>query len=343
MKLSVIFENKRLIIELKAAVRVKDIINEIAKKLNRTSSKLNLFNSQSNCFYDDQDIITNTEDLEILLIEVKPLTKILDKQGSDKKASFKFEEYLKTCTDAKEVLKKSKYQGYKTYGRLYHPQHAFNFEEMNQLIIDSNSQISQQGNTNNTIRDRISELMYKFEAFKGSIEEGENIERVSTSVGTGPAVVATTSSSSSNVVLVPNQSEKKMTREDTIKPSNIRDVFQQTLKESHKQAATAKIEPDPKKLEELLFMGFDESKSKKALVISKNSLEHATELLLGGSDFELYDQINVGASLNPYIPYNLSRFGEERPKEPVLQEISSKKIIETDSNKIAEEAFNIDA
>lgn len=54
------------------------------------------------------------------------------------------------------------------------------------------------------------------------------------------------------------------------------------------------IEADQKKLDDLVLMGFEEERCRKALVVGRNNMEHATELLLGGSNFELYDNVYPG-------------------------------------------------
>ena len=109
--------------------------------------------------------------------------------------------------------------------------------------------------------------------------------------------------------------------------------FDNTYYKPKEVEKVVKLEADSIKLENLINMGFEEERCKKALIISSNNLEHATELLLGGSDFELFDQFNTGSVpyYGGYQPYNYRGYNLPSnipdSKEDKITEIKQSKYI----------------
>jgi uncharacterized UBP type Zn finger protein len=65
------------------------------------------------------------------------------------------------------------------------------------------------------------------------------------------------------------------------------------------------LEANPTFLQNLVDMGFPEDRAKRALIISKNNLNHATEMILNGYDLDMPDQnmyggINITNSLGTF-------------------------------------------
>ncbi len=54
------------------------------------------------------------------------------------------------------------------------------------------------------------------------------------------------------------------------------------------------IEANPTYVQNLVDMGFPEDRAKRALIISKNNLNHATEMILNGYDMDMPDQNIIG-------------------------------------------------
>ncbi len=283
MKLTIIFENKTINLSLNSPVKVKELLSELSKELSLPkNNKVCLFNLKSNSCYDEQDFISNSEDLEVFLFTVTNFKK----SSSETKTTGKIEELIKKCTDAKDTIKVQK----SYYKDKYEPKSFVpkggenNFEYFKELILSHTG--------NGSIKSKLSELMFK-----------EQFSLSTASTSTTKPVESETVLTNEGVNVIKSKTyekEKKIPSNNNQEGGN---------KNPYMPEKVEHLEADPAKLENLLCMGFEEEKSKKALVISNNNLEHATELLLGGSDFELYDQV-ASNSTNVY-PMPVMDMGEE--------------------------------
>jgi len=288
MKLTIVYENKKLSLTLNSSIRVKELICELSKKLKiKSTDKVCLFNSPEMACYDEQDFISNKEDQEILLITLNNL-----KKNSVKKQPERQEELIKYCTNAKDTIKPNRQHQYKSYygsGSKYKaPLNEHDYDYFKEIVANSSDQ--------SAVRSKLDELMYKFETMK----EEQNISNAIKKDSSNRATV--------------NSKDVEVSSKASIRFSKAAEKFDKEREREKDKKTTSKytgsyykpvekvlkIEADPVKLENLVCMGFEEERCKKALVISNNNLEHATELLLGGSDFELFDQVNNTVSTNPY-------------------------------------------
>jgi len=316
MKLTIIYETKKLNITLNSPIRVKDLIYELTKKLIlQKNDKICLFNTILNSCYDDSDFISNSDDLEILLYTIKTYkSQVLIKTKK------RIEDLIKICTNAKDVIKINKpyrnYKGYATKNFMNRPADS-EFDYFKDLILSSTSQ-------NSSIRSKISELMYKFETLK-DLKEGivndQNTQNQTLEAAHKKEniISASNNASSNNTSNSTNPSTNPFekffgiglkTQTEINNIDNKADILENNpFKHASfykKPTEPEKIEANKEKLENLICMGFEEDRCKKALIISRNNIEHATELLLGGSDFELYDQVNsVNTMLNPLNTYDM--------------------------------------
>ena len=298
MKLTIIFETKKLALALNSPIRVKELLHELSKKLKiPKNNKLSLFNQSINSCYEEQDFISNSDDLEIFLFTCKNLKRNAVIKSVEKVGQI--EEMLKTCTNAKELLKMIKNK-YKAYGsKVFKPQGQIEneFDYLKDIILNS------AGSQNSSIRSKLSELMCKFESLKEGTIAQPQIATATQSADKDIKTEATATTASFNPF---------------VKIANIKNELESVNKNPYKidsknpylqPVQPEKIEANHEKLESLKCMGFEEDRCKKALIISKNNIEHATELLLGGSDFELYDQVNL-SNPHQYNPYgNYGAYG----------------------------------
>ncbi len=286
MKLTIIFESKIITLPLNSPCRVKELLYELSKKLNLPkSNKVCLFNSNSNSCYDEQDFISNSEDLEAFLFSETNFKK----SSTESKTAEKIEELIKKCTDAKDTIKVQKgyYKGNRLRKTLIPQGGETDFEYFKDLILNHTG--------NSSIKSKLNELMFK-----------------------EPVNVVTSNTSSKQVeneTVLTNENVNVIKAQAYDKEKNMASIKYQggPNKNPYLPEKVEKIEADQAKLENLLCMGFEEEKCNKALVISNNNIEHATELLLGGSDFELYDQVakNTTNTSNAYPkPFGMGMGGE---------------------------------
>ena len=277
MKITILYENKRLLLSLNSSIRVKDLINELSKKLKiAANQKTSLLNPLENSCYEDSDLITIKENLELLLYTVPVLKKASNaKLPADNE---NLEDFIKICTEAKETLKPNKksFKDYKGYYSYYDPSKNYRGKP-------------EQDDDKFRLTTKINSLLSKMETLKDSEEIIKETKKVLNSV-----------KASDNNEIEANKREKpyfanKYITSDKYDYKKSNRYYNNYAPSSYKpssQSSTTKVEVCKANLENLLSMGFDEEKCKKALIISNNKIEHATELLLGGSDFELFDQVN---------------------------------------------------
>lgn len=329
MKLTIKFENKNITINLNSPIRVKELLHGLSKKLNlQKQLKVSLLNPNTNNCYDEQDLISISEDFEVILF-----TTVQFKQVKVIKSQEKLEDLIKFCTDAKNTLKPNKFS-YKGYSYKYNqskpavPENEFDY--FKEIILNSTS-------SNRSIRSKLSELMFKFESLKdatatqGNQNSNDNpkpqaqIPQVKQVLTDGVKILNSFFANSGNssipdnpIPQIPTQTSASANVEvDKMPELDMLEKITNKITASYRK--TEKVEPNPEKLKELLCMGFEDEKCRKALIISNNKIEHATELLLGGSDFELYDTINN----NQYNDLYVDKYNKSIPVTKVTQVTSS--------------------
>lgn len=107
----------------------------------------------------------------------------------------------------------------------------------------------------------------------------------------GNPVISQTTQSSNNQSTANNQTNQTSNNSNVISiSSNPNTTSLPNLIPSSlpvRRARPPTIEPNPEHVQFLMDMGFEEARAKRALIASKNNLNHATEMILNGYDLDL--------------------------------------------------------
>jgi len=304
-------------------MKVKDLLHQLTKKItfhSFTNKKILLIKQDTEISLDEEEFINlnlSKEIFELIMLSLpyyksrKPIKKTINNIG----------ELLMLCTDGKEELipKKQDVKSNKLIRNafrdqifggfnncLYSPDESpthGNYSSYRKYIMDKFE--DKQGNYPPEILEIRKKKFLSSLASHTNTHTHPNVDTTMTNINSeeNPELISQYELAKLEQINLQRQKEKEKLK--IYKTMLKQNAFLHDLRFG---ASSAKVEADPKKLEDLLLMGFEEDRCRKALTISKNSIEHATELLLGGSNFELYDNIlqandhlNINESLSNRI------------------------------------------
>jgi hypothetical protein len=294
MSLQIYFENSKITIPLQIPVKIRDLLNVLSKKLGKLDKNFNLINPDIGSCYDENEFLQPKDNLEILMVEINPIKNKIEIK------SIPIEEAIKECTGAKDSIKStSKDFERKTFGSYYNSKYSSNaynnyYDKENKSKEKEKENDSSSEKVENSYSGYYDYYKNKTNTYASILDQLKSSEHTDNVAKTEilNSMMSLMKEKKDNVESSNSTQGKYTSTSDYYKPSYYK-----------KPEPVKPIEPDVNKLNELLFMGFDETRCKKALIVSNNNIEQATELILGGSDFELYDQLNTNNTKSYADPY----------------------------------------
>jgi len=327
MKVHVYFENKLIMIILNSPLKIRDFIFQLAKKINFhdfTNEKIVLMKNDTELCLDEEDfIIISKEIYEVIMIANK-----IFKPKKEDNINLRLEEDIMFCTESTQILQTNKlYNKNRLLKANPLTKHFNHFRNQNPFTRHLETEASNNNNDYDSIFNQsqlyklssinenmnrlahctevIKSFQTRFNQVHSEIDKTSNNNKKLSNLFDDDDLLLDSRDSSE---LYPNEvyDNKEKTDDNTntntnkdkeienkyfnFKSDYTRFLTKQPTNRSVIERIIPKFEVDDKKLEDLMQMGFEEERCRKALAAARNNIEYATELLLLGTDFDTLDR-----------------------------------------------------